>query len=53
MAFSVEQLLASYALGVAAILDLEPRRSLPLRDVISKAVLRYDALQVHLAHPLK
>ena len=33
--------------------DLEPRRSLPLRDVISKAMLRHNPFQVHLTDPLK
>ena len=36
MSFSVEQLLAPNTLRVATILDLEPRRSLRLRDVIPK-----------------
>ena len=53
MALPVEQLLASNALRVAAILNLEPCRSFPLRDVISKTVLRHNSFQVHLTDPLK
>ena len=40
MPFALEQFLAALHLGVAAILDLEPRRA--LRRVRREAVLRYN-----------
>ena len=53
MTFTLEQFLPSCHLRVIPILDLEPRRSLVFRDVVPKAVLRNDALQIHLADPLE
>jgi hypothetical protein len=42
--FALKQFFASLHLRIAAIPNFEPRTSLPLRDVRSKAVFGYDAL---------
>ena len=53
MPFPFKQFFAALHLTVVTIPDLEPRRSLRLRDVVPKAVLRYDPLQVHFADALE
>ena len=47
MTFTFEQFLPSCHLRIIPVVNLEPRRALVLRDVVPKAVLRYDPLQVH------
>ena len=52
MTFTFEQFLPSCHLRVIPVLDFEPGRPLMFRDVVPKAVFRYDPLQVHLADAL-
>jgi hypothetical protein len=51
MTFTVEQFLAACHLGVAAILNLEPRSALGFGHVWAEAVLGHNPFQIHLAHP--
>jgi hypothetical protein len=53
MTFTFEQFLSSCHLRVIPVLDLEPRRPFVLGDVVPKAVLRYNPLQVHLTDALE
>ncbi len=53
MAFALEQFLAAFHLGVASILDLEPRCPLRLRDVRPRAVLRHNPFHIQFADALK
>ena len=53
MTFTFEQFLSSCHLRVIPVLDFEPGRPFVLRDVVPKAVLRYNPLQVHLTDALE
>jgi hypothetical protein len=53
VAFALKQFLATFHLGVASILDLEPRRPLCLRRVRPGAMLCHDPFQIQFADALK
>jgi hypothetical protein len=53
MTFTFEQLLPPRHLRVIPVLDLEPRRPFVFGDIVPKAVLRYNPLQVHSTDPFE